>query len=301
MFKKLQKMMNLFKSIVLSCFISIVSIGYTQSPILRGTVEYNNDLYHKKNFGIGSSEKPSARLHIFADAVFPYENHIRPFLIEGFFNLSDSLQTQQKLSLLTVTNQGYLGIGLYEPLNKLHLHNGIFTITESATSRWDMYANNSFYAVKDFDADKFRFYIDKASGYIGIGTEDPIEKLVVDSGNLLVNYGDIIVKGNNKSTDGNTEIILQSNGYIRAREIKVDLDVIPDYVFASDYKLMPLEEVKQFITNNKHLPNVKSEADYQAEGSIALTELNLKLLEKVEELTLYIIDLQEQINALKSK
>ena len=62
---------------------------------------------------------------------------------------------------------------------------------------------------------------------------------------------------------------------------------------------MTLKEVKKFIEINKQLPNIKSEKQFNNEGSISLSEMNLKLLEKVEELTLYVLDLQEQINNLK--
>jgi len=61
---------------------------------------------------------------------------------------------------------------------------------------------------------------------------------------------------------------------------------------------MPLSEVKQFITQNKHLPNVPSEAEVITHG-VNIGEMNAILLQKVEELTLYIIDLQKQIDELK--
>ena len=115
----------------------------------------------------------------------------------------------------------------------------------------------------------------------------------------MVNNGYILIKGNNTSSTGTNEIKLSSNGYIRAREIKVDLDYIPDYVFKEDYNLMPLSELKKFVETNKHLPNVKSEKEFKEEGSYALGEMNLKLLEKVEELTLYILQLEERLTKVE--
>lgn len=79
------------------------------------------------------------------------------------------------------------------------------------------------------------------------------------------------------------------------------MQAIPDYVFKENYNLMPLENLKLFVKEKKHLPNIKSEQEYNNAGSIDLTELNLKLLEKVEELTLYVIDLQEQLNAQQAE
>jgi hypothetical protein len=102
----------------------------------------------------------------------------------------------------------------------------------------------------------------------------------------------------NKKMTSNVFAVYQ-NGEVRARKTTVDLQHIPDYVFKEDYKLMELKELETFITKNKHLPNIKSEAEYQKEGGIDLGELNIKLLEKVEELTLYTIQQQKQIDALK--
>ena len=71
-----------------------------------------------------------------------------------------------------------------------------------------------------------------------------------------------------------------------------------DYVFADDYKLAPLSEVETYLKEYKHLPNIPSADDVVANG-IDLAQMDAKLLEKVEELTLYIIDMQKQMNELK--
>jgi hypothetical protein len=71
-----------------------------------------------------------------------------------------------------------------------------------------------------------------------------------------------------------------------------------DYVFNEDYQLLPLEELQNFISKNKHLPGIPTAKEVKEEG-IELGEMNKKLLEKVEELTLYILDLQKQVDELK--
>jgi hypothetical protein len=73
-----------------------------------------------------------------------------------------------------------------------------------------------------------------------------------------------------------------------------------DYVFASDYKLKPLAEVEAFVKANKHLPGVPSAEEVVKDG-IDMATMDAKLLEKVEELTLYLIELQKQNEALKIK
>ena len=72
-----------------------------------------------------------------------------------------------------------------------------------------------------------------------------------------------------------------------------------DYVFDETYKLMPLSQLQNYITQNKHLPNVPSAEKMQQDGN-DLGKTDAILLEKIEELTLYIIDLQKQIDALKN-
>ena len=72
-----------------------------------------------------------------------------------------------------------------------------------------------------------------------------------------------------------------------------------DYVFADEYKLMPLEQVEKFVNENKHLPNVPSAVEV-VESGIDVAKMDAKLLEKIEELTLYIIQQQKEINELKT-
>ncbi|GAA6137787.1 hypothetical protein NBRC116583_15340 [Arenicella sp. 4NH20-0111] len=73
-----------------------------------------------------------------------------------------------------------------------------------------------------------------------------------------------------------------------------------DYVFEPDYHRPSLEELKEFVTTNKHLPNIPPASD-MAENGIKLTELSVQLLAKVEELTLYAIDQQEVITSLQDR
>lgn len=75
---------------------------------------------------------------------------------------------------------------------------------------------------------------------------------------------------------------------------------VPDYVFADDYDLMPLSEVAAFIDANSHLPKIPSAAEINA-GGLDLTSMQLSLLEKVEELTLYTLAQQEQIASLEKR
>ena len=74
---------------------------------------------------------------------------------------------------------------------------------------------------------------------------------------------------------------------------------ISDYVFEPEYTLRSLEEVEQHISESKHLPGIPSEKDIQDWRNLSMGERDRLLLEKIEELTLYVISLQKQIDDLK--
>ncbi|MCW8311099.1 hypothetical protein K7A41_07685 [Sphingobacterium sp. InxBP1] len=106
-------------------------------------------------------------------------------------------------------------------------------------------------------------------GNVGIGTISPKEKLSV-------------------------------NGKIRAQEVKVEVANWPDFVFEEEYKLNSLQEIKEFIRANKHLPNVPKASEVNVNG-VDLGEMNKILLQKIEELTLHMISLQEELETLRLK
>lgn len=92
---------------------------------------------------------------------------------------------------------------------------------------------------------------------------------------------------------------INNDGSVRAREIIVNNDTQwPDYVFSPTYNLRSLDELELFIQKNGHLPNVPSAKTVEAEGQ-SLGEMNKILMEKVEELTLYLIQQDERIKQLE--
>lgn len=110
--------------------------------------------------------------------------------------------------------------------------------------------------------------ITRSTGNVGIGTANPTNKLDV-------------------------------NGIIRGNEVIVETGWA-DYVFQDDYKLKPLSEVEAFIKENKHLPSVPSAAKIQEKGA-HVAELMTKMMEKIEELTLYSIEQKKEIDELKKR
>ena len=100
---------------------------------------------------------------------------------------------------------------------------------------------------------------------------------------------------------------LDVRGTIRANEVLVNIPSGADFVFENGYQLMPLDELSEYVQQNRHLPEVKSAAEMEQDG-VTMGEMQIKLLQKVEELTLYILqqqatieDLKQQVEELKTK
>ena len=179
--------------------------------------------------------------------------------------------------------------------------------------------------------------INSTTNKTGIGTTTPLSKLHILNGDdaSLSTHGYLMlgaVTGNNLIFDDN-EIMARSNGAIAPLVLQNDGGTVrigdvavpsgykfaingkmiceevnvklassgwPDYVFSANYKLPGLNEVEKFIADNNHLPNIPSAREVEKSG-IELGEMNRKLLEKVEELTLYIIAQNKRLTALENQ
>ncbi|WCT13629.1 hypothetical protein [Mucilaginibacter jinjuensis] len=110
-----------------------------------------------------------------------------------------------------------------------------------------------------------------------------------------------IENGNVSIGTNNTDSKLTVGGTVHATEVLVDANVAPaDYVFDKEYNLVTLKDVKTYIDQNHHLPEIPS-ANQQVKDGINLGEMNNKLLKKIEELTLYLIEKDKQVNDLQKQ
>ena len=96
------------------------------------------------------------------------------------------------------------------------------------------------------------------------------------------------------------DAMLSVAGQINAREVKVTVDAGADFVFDEAYPLRSLEETEQFIFQNNHLPDIASEEEMLREG-IEVGDMNIRLLQKIEELTRYLIDQNKQLKLANQK
>jgi hypothetical protein len=118
-----------------------------------------------------------------------------------------------------------------------------------------------------------------------------------NDGNSYIKFGD---DANNLWMGIFNNRTVRIDGILYSNEIRVQTDVWSDFVFEKDYNLKTLEEVEDYINKNKHLPDVPSESEIFETG-VNIAEMNAILLQKIEELTLYILEQDKRIKSLEDK
>lgn len=97
------------------------------------------------------------------------------------------------------------------------------------------------------------------------------------------------------NSESNAVLRIKQDGIVEVEEIRVIPTLTPDYVFDEDYDLTPLEEVEDYITKNKHLPGIPSAKEIEENKGYKLNKMTMKLLEKIEEITLHTIDQEKSL------
>ncbi|MCC9073591.1 tail fiber protein [Flavobacterium sp. F-65] len=200
---------------------------------------------------------------------------------------SGFIGTDWKNQYMSFLPNGNIGIGTETPLVNLHIknqtahlrlessdvgYNASIQYVSGGQYRWEL--GTGIFSGPNFELynrinNKYSLVV-TPEGNIGIGITNPDEKLTV-------------------------------NGKIHAQEVRIDLQspmTVPDYVFANDYKLKSLQEVEEFIKQNSHLPEIPSAKEIEKNG-LMLAEMNMSLLKKIEELTLYMIEMKKENEEMK--
>ena len=224
-------------------------------------------------------------------------NNLRPLRIDNI--TGDVFLGNSNVSIIHKT--GNVGIGINNPMYKLDI-SGEICCSRIGVSNIRMVGGNIAAMFRNDGKDTHLLFtnqndingtwnnlrplrIDNITGDVFLGNSNV--SIIHKTGNVGIGYTEPTAK-------------LDVNGLIRAREIRVCLDQGCDYVFGETYNLMSLGELKKFIETNKHLPEIAPAEEMENNG-INLSEMNALLLKKIEELTLYIIQQQEQIDELKDK
>jgi len=193
--------------------------------------------------------------------------------------------------LLTINGNGNVGIGVSQPSSHLTIA-GAQSTEETVINATNMSDQDFNVKLSAVGGSVKRTIIGPSTlnrFSLGVGVANNNEYLTIISGG---NVGIGTVSPDQKLT---------VNGTIHSKEVKVDLSVpAPDYVFENDYKLPSLEEVKNYIDQNKHLPEVPSAKEMETNG-VQLGEMNMLLLKKMEEITLYMIELKNENQYAKAR
>ncbi len=232
-----------------------------------------------------------------------------------------------------IKNNGYVGIGIMEPKHDLHVH-GTST-TGGQVDPHGLKLKKTENSNGGISNNKNKFLGISNVGNISLGTVDEKDYAAIQLTNNttgtevtdgllfevsdndavinLQEQGSITFRNSNNtslyiSKDNNVGIgTTNPNGYKLAvkgtahfLKIVVNTHDWSDEVFEKNYKLKSLAELENYIKANKHLPDIPSENEVKKNG-IDVAQMNKLLLQKVEELTLYIIDLQKQIDQLKKE
>ena len=200
---------------------------------------------------------------------------------------------------IRVAANGFIGIGTSNPLARLHLSSGENDLSIFWGSNSSGFLSDRFNRVilRNLNGQQSWMGIEgsagNAVGYLGIEHWQDTSPSVSLSWNK---NGDVGIG----TTTPDAKLTVKGN--IHTQEVKVDLNgaVAPDFVFAEGYELKTLAETEEYIQKHKHLPEIPSAKEMEENG-IKLKEMNLKLLQKIEEPTLYIINQQKEIKTLKEK
>jgi hypothetical protein len=297
--------------------------------------------------GIGNITAPEAKLHIKADdnedasiLLQPTGANYYAKLLFGENGHQISAKANEDLKFSTgsgkdfVFENGNVGIGTDAPTflldvagdirftGQLYDANGLFKPSPWLTNGNDIYYNDGNVGIGTTNPNaKLKIYSESGTG-LRVSTHHSgqwgygiVSDILNDNTKAYVvknnGYEMFIVYGNGRAYIGNSDFsyngyMLTVAGKILAEELKIEEDVGADFVFDDDYNLPKLEDVEKYIEKNNHLPEIPSAEEMKSNG-VEIGDLQIKLLQKVEELTLYMIDQQkaiknqqEQIENLKS-
>lgn len=211
---------------------------------------------------------------------------------------TNSAQIQERMRIKW---NGNVGIGTNTPAAKLDIFGNNATTTNLILSadysdryRWRMKTVDRGSTIDmDFTASDYNDAEQTILTLTHPGSTRPEFKLINNT--IVANDGNVGI-----GTANTSAAKLTVAGDINSREVRVNITAGSDFVFENSYDLKSLIDVEQFIKANKHLPEIASAEEMKTNG-LQLGEMNIKLLQKVEELTLYMIEFRKEMDLMKAE
>ncbi|MDV3878159.1 hypothetical protein CMU01_19235 [Elizabethkingia anophelis] len=245
-----------------------------------GTAE--NPLYPKIDF-LGYANWPKARITA-AEQTYNIHGSKLSFLV------NDGTGATSLKEMMTINQDNKVGIGITNPTSKLEVYN------EASKSHLTLSANDN--SANDLSRIDLDYKIQNKDHIVG-----RISSFYLDSGNGGTGGLRFFTREAGQLTE---KMMIAPNGNIsvsnklEAKEIKVTTTPTADFVFEDSYQLPNLESVEKHIKEKKHLPEIASAVEMQKDG-INIGDFQIKLLQKIEELTLYQIQLNKEVINLKQE
>ncbi|MEO6541495.1 MAG: hypothetical protein ABIN74_10905 [Ferruginibacter sp.] len=257
----------------------IIRTGGTDNMI----VDENGDV------GIGPVTNPLTKLHILGGQDAGLSSSANGFMMMGFATAG--------ASNLVIDNNEIMVRSGYSTAGNLTLQNNGGDLTIGARTTINkggeaLKLDGDDPAINLYDNGVQKGYVWQTGNNLQIGTSDALGKVIINTNKMQISTSVNLPDGYR----------LGVGGKILCEELKVKLQSAgwPDYVFDNRYKLPALNEVEKFIQINKHLPNIPSAAEVEKDG-IEVGNMQKRMMEKIEELTLYIIQQQKEIEVLKTQ
>lgn len=271
----------------------INDIGNKSVPMGALTAQYNLDFSGYRDM---SQDQIGARIAALRFNKYQEGNALIQKTALAFYTNSSGMNTgtTDLIERMRITAEGNVGIGIANPTGTLHLYSSspVLAMTYPEGGYAAIRSNNNVWT-------------------LGISGNPGIEdvSLGTQSGEgqrtLTLAAGGtarlkILANGNIGIGTVNPTSKLDINGTVRAKEVKIEATGWADFVFDKNYNLPSLADVEKYVNEKQHLPGIPSEKEV-LENGVNVVDMQAKLLQKIEELTLYVIEQSKQIKELKEE